>query len=73
MTTIINGTGDNSGEGMGLGLIIGLLIVIVAVVLFFVYGLPAIRANKSEPNTTNINVQVPNPVAPSESTDQPAE
>jgi hypothetical protein len=65
MTTVINNPGDNSGEGAGLGLIIGLLIVIVAVILFFVYGLPAIRASKTEPNNTTINVEVPNPIAPS--------
>lgn len=64
MTTVINNPGNGNGEGMGLGFMIGILIVIVAVILFFVYGLPAIRAGKDQPNTTNINVQVPNPMAP---------
>ena len=63
MTTVINNPGD--GEGMGIGFMIGILIVVVAVILFFVYGLPAIRASKSQPSTTNITVQVPNPVTPS--------
>lgn len=65
MTTVINNPGDN-GDGMGIGFMIGILIVIVAGVLFFVYGLPAIRANKAQPNTTNITVQTPAPLAPTE-------
>jgi len=62
MTTVINNPGD-SGDGMGMGLMLGILIIIVAVVLFFVYGLPAIRSSKA-PNTTNITVQTPVPLTP---------
>lgn len=63
MTTVINSPGNN-GEGMGMGMIIGVLIAIVAIILFFVYGLPAIRnSNTEESSNTTINVEVP-PIIP---------
>jgi hypothetical protein len=60
MTTIVNtpGNGDNSGFGF----LLGIIIVAVAVILFVVYGLPAIRASKAPADTTNITVQIPTPV-----------
>jgi len=61
MTTVINNPGD-SGEGLGIGIIVAVLVVMVAVVLFFVYGLPAIRNSKTgESSTTNIKIEVPAP------------
>ncbi len=58
MTTIIN-PGNNS-DSSGAGLIIGVVVALVLVVLFFVYGLPAIRGNQNK--DVNINVEIPNPV-----------
>lgn len=64
MPTIINNPpGQTSSEdGMGLGVILGIIFaVVIAGILFFVYGLPAIRG---APSGTNINVQLPaNPPA----------
>jgi len=68
MTTIVNTPGNGGGDGGAGGLIAGVIIAIVIVVLFFVYGLPAIRANKAPAGQTNINVQVPSPVAPDPTT-----
>ena len=67
MTTVINTppAGDNGDSGAGI--ILGVIVAIVIIVLFFVYGLPAIRgANNTEPRTTNINVQIPTSEMPSQ-------
>ncbi len=60
MTTVINNSGES--ESSGAGLIIGAIIAIVLIALFFMYGLPAIRSTGGEKNTTDINVNIPNPV-----------
>ena len=60
MTTIVNT--PRSGESdSGLGLILGIIIAIALVVLFIVYGLPALRNNQApaEQPGTNINVTLP--------------
>ena len=62
MTTIINN--PSGGGDSGLGMIIGALIVVAAIVLFVVYGLPAIRNSKGTPGTpgtpgTQIPIQTP--------------
>ena len=63
MNTVINNPGSNSGNGDAAGMVIGILIVLVLVVLFFVYGLPAIRnTNPETPDTTNIQIDIPSPV-----------
>jgi len=64
MTTIINTPGGSNGDsGSGLGLIIGVLVAIGLVVLFVVYGLPALR-NNQKPSSTNINVTIPDVIPP---------
>jgi len=70
MATIINnpsGSGDGDSSGSALGMIVGIIVILLIVVLFFVYFLPMIRGNApatAPEGTTNINVQVPNPVNP---------
>ncbi len=58
MTTIINNPGDKSEEGMGMGMILGLLVVVVLVVLFFTYGIPAMKTNEKQSGNT-IKVELP--------------
>lgn len=58
MTTIVNSPPGESGSVITL--ILGIVVTAVAVVLFFMYGLPAIRsmsAQQAEPTT--INVELP--------------
>ncbi len=63
MATIINNPADRSSdEGFGAGLVAGVLVLIFAGLLFFIYGLPALRAvEEGEPNVQNIEIQVPAP------------
>ncbi len=61
MAIIVNnpsGTSEDSGLGVIVGVVVGLLLI----VLFFVYGLPALqnRQAAAQPDT-NITVQLPNP------------
>ncbi len=60
MTTIVN-TPRGESTDSSLGLILGVIIAIALVVLFFVYGLPALRQGQSQPNggNTDINVTLP--------------
>ncbi len=70
MTTVINNPGGetSTGSDSALGIIVGVIIGIVLIVLFIVYGLPALRSNtapvEKQPDTTNINVTIPAPLAP---------
>ncbi len=59
MTTVINNPGDSSGSTAGI--IIGIVVVVVLGVLFFVYGLPAIRNSGAPPgnNSIDLNVKLP--------------
>ncbi|MDD5050934.1 MAG: hypothetical protein PHV93_04350 [Candidatus Pacebacteria bacterium] len=57
MATIINTPGTPS-EDSGLGIVLGVLIAIIVIVLFFVYGLPAIRGNQTPQTSNGINVNV---------------
>lgn len=57
MTTIIERR-DSSG---GWGLVIGIVVAILLIALFFLYGLPAIRDSQN-PGSTNVNVNIPNPI-----------
>ncbi len=59
MATVINNPGNGGREDSGIGMIIGVLVVIVLIVLFFVYGLPAIRNNQTAPNDINVDVDLP--------------
>lgn len=53
MTTIINNPDTSGSNSGGAGLIIALVIVIALAVLFFLYGLPAIRKGNGG---TTVNV-----------------
>ncbi len=64
MATIINNPQDTrTSDDAGVGLIVGALIAIALLVLFFVYGLPALRNQNNAAQTTqpgtNINVTLP--------------
>jgi len=66
MATIINNPADRnqtSDEGVGTGLIVSILVVAFAALLFFIYGLPALRATEGNApgtsGTQNIEVQLP--------------
>jgi hypothetical protein len=59
MATVINNPSGNS-EDSGVGMIIGVLVAIVLIVLFFVYGLPALRGNPAPAqNGLNVDVNLP--------------
>lgn len=57
MTTVIN-TPGNSNSDSGFGLVFGIIIAIGLVVLFVIYGLPALRRNNGGDNL-NVNVTLP--------------
>jgi hypothetical protein len=61
MATIINTPTDRRDTAdSSLGLILGVIIAIALVVLFFVYGLPALRQGAGDQQGgTNINVSLP--------------
>lgn len=61
MTTIINATPkQGSDEGLGLGLIVGMLLVALFAFLFYIYGLPMLRATEdTQPTVQKIEIQVP--------------
>ena len=68
MTTIINpGTNDS---GNGVGTILGVVLVIIVLILFFVYGLPALRGGNDGgtdvniPDDVNVNVNPGDGAAP---------
>ena len=72
MATVINNPSTETAGG-GMGMVLGVLLAIAIIVLFFAYGLPAIRNNGGTTNTTNnsvvpervdVNVNTPTP-APS--------
>ena len=71
MATIINNPGDSSDRNAGgTGLIVGILLAVLMVALFFLYLLPAMRNQTTQPSGTNINVELPSnpittPTAPS--------
>lgn len=59
MATIINNPSTES-SGSGVGTVVAIIILVLAIMLFFLYGLPAIRgANKGNNSTT---IQVPDKV-----------
>jgi flagellar biogenesis protein FliO len=71
MTTVINNP-SSQGEVVttdsGAGVVLGVLLAIVLIILFVVYGLPALRNSSvdttKQPNNTYINVTTPVPVTP---------
>lgn len=60
MTTVVNNPGT-SDSGNSMGLVVGLLLVGIIAILFFVYGLPALRSSNVGSGTVNT---VPAPVIP---------
>lgn len=58
MTTIVNNPPSSNDSGGGMGMIIGLAFVVVLVILFFLYGLPAIRQMQSGGVQINVPSQV---------------
>jgi hypothetical protein len=55
MATIINNP-DRSDNAGGVGVLVGLLAIIILAVLFFVYGLPALRHSSAPQNSATVNV-----------------
>jgi Cu/Ag efflux pump CusA len=66
MTTVINNPGGETGSDSAAGIIVGVIIGIILIVLFIIYGVPALRDTPVErkPDTTNVNVTIPNPITP---------
>ncbi|OGI68017.1 hypothetical protein A2738_00380 [Candidatus Nomurabacteria bacterium RIFCSPHIGHO2_01_FULL_42_15] len=60
MATVINNpSGENSS---GWGMVIGIILVVLVVLLFFVYGLPALRNNSAAPaqqDDINVDINLP--------------
>lgn len=59
MATIINNPSGGDSSHSGVGLIIGIVLALVVIVLFFIYGLPALRNLGGGGGGTNINVTLP--------------
>lgn len=62
MATIVNNPG-NGDSGSGMGMIVAVIVLLAVVLLFFVYGLPAIRQAGSPqinvPSEIDVNVTTP--------------
>jgi hypothetical protein len=58
MATVINNPSGNS-DNSGTGVIIGVIVAIILIILFFVYGLPALRGGASPSNSLDVNVDLP--------------
>lgn len=62
MTNIVNTPPAGNDSGSGVGIILGVLVALIIVVLFFVYGLPALRQGASPDNSSgaiDVNVKLP--------------
>jgi len=64
MATIINNpNGVEGGDGTGSGFLAGIVIAAVLVVLFIVFGLPALRRNNAAPapsqGSVDVNLKLP--------------
>jgi hypothetical protein len=68
MTTVINNPGGTANDGgNGMGVLIAVIVLIVIVALFFVFGLPYLRAgarpsggtNVTVPDKINVDVNIP--------------
>lgn len=61
MTTVVNNPGNT--DGTGAGLVVGVILAIAVIaLLFFVYGLPAIRGTEPATpaaNTVDVNLKLP--------------
>lgn len=57
MATIINNpNSDGEGTGGSMGMVFGIVIAIAIIVLFVVYGLPALRNSNTQRSGTQVNV-----------------
>lgn len=63
MTTIINTPGKGDGADSGVGVMLVVIVLIVVAGLFFMYALPAIRANNTAPQNSSIDVNVKLPAS----------
>jgi hypothetical protein len=64
MTTVINTPASNNSDSFA-GVVIGSLLVLALGALFFVYGLPMIRAkNTQAPSKIDVNLVVPKDMVP---------
>ena len=64
MTTVINSptpVTTDDGAGIGLGMVFGVIITIALIILFVVFGIPALSKGQQQPAQpgTNINVTLP--------------
>jgi hypothetical protein len=58
MTTVINQTPNGSRDGdSGMGAAVAVVVILLLAILFFVFGLPAIRGNQDA--DTDINIDLP--------------
>lgn len=59
-TTIVNPTPSNNSDNNGMGFLFGAIVLIVLAVLFFMYGLPALRQSSvpqiSIPEKIDVNI-----------------
>ena len=65
MATIINNPSGTTSEDSSVGMVVGLIIALVLIVLFVMYGLPALRGGSAAPASdapgasANLNVTLP--------------
>lgn len=73
MSTIVN-TPPSSGDSSMAVLVVGVLFTVAVVILFIIYGVPAIqRMSQPEPAApTTIDIQLPTPTEPTAPAPEPA-
>ncbi len=64
MATVVNNPAPQENTGSGMGMLFGAIIFLVVLVLFFIYGLPALRnigggTQISVPEQIDVNVSAP--------------
>jgi len=57
LTTVVNNPSGGSDSGSGAGFMVGILVLAVLAVLFFAYGLPALRQSAG-----GVRVEVPDQI-----------
>lgn len=64
MATIINNpdSGGGNNNGSNVGTIIGLIVLALIAILFFMYGLPAMRGNAGTSGGNSTTIEVPDKV-----------
>lgn len=63
MTTVINNPGNGEGSDSSASVLVVFIVLLIAIVLFFIYGLPAIRDDRNTPQNSSLDINVKLPPA----------